>query len=186
MRLLAFLLLTLCLYSLPAQAAPPECEPAPNGPGTYAVQGRVEDVGEYHYWFCPGTFTWRLSFVVKRDDFVLRHPNVAGMTRAEALKAYYTANMTGDVNSPELMPLTQVVRKKASEVWPARIRYVVAKNGTSMTRPVYPYGATQRLSISSGRIPVGATCDTTLHFVENGVVYAKVADGAVALCVKVL
>ena len=134
--------------------------------------------------------------------------NFKTMTDADQrakLNAFTTCSVVGEEfsgNCDRYKPLRAEaiaqVQANAPTVWPV---WIVAKNGTTPSRPVYmtAAGIRKTAAVASTRVAVGATCGCTTYAIEEGASsYCSVSGlenqattatdqiqaGAVALCVR--
>lgn len=162
-----------------AQApAVPACFAKPFGSGTYAVT-RVTTAGEWSYWWCPQTkaypFGWELIIVAKRDGYKPVVPSLESMTIAQSLAAIWKTNVTTPCSDVSIKALCDEAKADAgAKGSPAFPKFVVAKNGTILTRPVFAYvPATSTAPASIGpviltrRATVGAGCDCVIRGLIN-------------------
>lgn len=85
----------------------------------------------------------------------------------------------------------KIVATRPSDVLPpSAATHIVAKNGTSSTRPTYlVLSSGRRALVSNGAVPVGADCNITGGITETPLVFGFPSGGppgSVALCVKKL
>lgn len=132
---------------------------------------------------------------------------VNGVTKDKVFGDYYDANpptwrcgfvweKVSDIPvaapGPQARVCAQLIKRMAAD-WPAAIAppastpppapaWVVAKNGTSVTRPAFPVVNGKRSYSSDGSVPVGSTCDCTTKLVEGSLTFCQVAAAHVAVC----
>ena len=174
--------------------AAPQCWPKPFGTGSYMVTSTAvapEQVGEWAYWFCPDPY--RVSFVIttRAAGVELKLPaSTEGMTAAQMLQALWDANVTTDLLDDKVIALTGAAVFHIEAHMPPRPKWAVAKNGTTLTRPVYARNANGTLGslVSGVRATVGATClcaDEGLRVVSGTSTYCATKTGEpvqVTLC----
>ena len=162
MRRLAALFVLLFVGSVHAA---PQCWPKPFGTGSYMVTSTAvapEEVGEWAYWWCPDPF--KVSFVIttRAKGTELKLPSATeGMTPAQMLQALWDANVTVDLLDDKVIALTGAAVFHIEAHMPARPKWVVAKNGATLTRPVYlrkADGTRSTTAVSGVRATVGAPC----------------------------
>lgn len=161
----ALLLIALGLLWGAVARAAPQCWPKPFGTGSYMVTSAAaapNSFGEWAYWFCPDPF--KVSFVIttraKGTELKLP-PTTEGMTPAQILQAVWDANVAVDLNDDKVIALTGAAVFHIEAHMPARPKWIVAKNGTTTTRPVYlrnADGTRATAALSGVRATVGAPC----------------------------
>jgi hypothetical protein len=184
--------LFLCFFVGSAFAAP-QCWPKPFGAGSYMVTSTAvqpNEFGEWAYWFCPDPY--RVSFVItaRAKDRQLKFPATDGMSVAQTLDAIWTANVDTRLDDEKLIALEGAAVAHIEAHMPPRPKWAVAKNGTTLTRPVYARNANGTLGplVSGVRATVGATClcaDEGLRVVSGTSTYCATKTGEpvqVTLC----
>jgi hypothetical protein len=157
-------------------SAAPQCWPKPFGTGSFMVTSTTvepNEFGEWAYWFCPDPF--KVSFVIttRAKGTELRVPVTEGMTVTQTLQAIWDANVKVDLLDDKVIALTGAAVGHIEAHMPARPKWVVAKNGTTTTRPVYlrkADGTRSTSAVSGVRATVGApcTCDDPARRVGDG------------------
>jgi hypothetical protein len=112
------------------------------------------------------------------------------MTLPQSLQAIWDANVKVDLTDESVIALTGAAVAHIEAHMPSRPTWAVAKNGTTLTRPVYARNANGTLgSLASGvRATVGATClcaDEGLRVVSGTSTYCATKTGEpvqVTLC----
>jgi len=189
MRLILFLL-SLLPFAAQAQCAPAELA----GSGTRAVL-EVNAAGTAAAWWCPGRFEPAFALYAVRWDAMTdplradlaalssaRDQTVAGIDRMRATHA------TAPLDSDALRPVWAPARERILASRPLDPVWLVAKNGTTMTRPTYLVtNGVRGTTAASTRASVGATCGCVrLRVIEGATVYCGV-DGTsqlVAVCTR--
>lgn len=140
------------------------CMPAPWGTGSYPVTstnaGQPHPDGEWAYWFCytPYKTTWEMRLRKTGAPIVI--PSLKDKTPAQAFEAIEAANMTLSLDDPSLAGLKAAAFKHLDEHIPPDPLWAVAKNGTTLTRPVYVRNADGTLGAvdKTLRATVGEQC----------------------------
>jgi len=189
MRRLILLLLALLPSVVWAQCAPAEVK----GSGTPAVL-EPNAAGVAVAWWCPGTFTPTLALYAVRWD-ALTDPMrsqlsaLPGATSpAAAIEQMRIAHATTPLSDDALRAIWEPARARILASRPADTVWLVARNGTTLTRPSYPVTDGVRSTIASAvRATVDMTCGCMrLRVVEGTSTYCAF-DGAsalVALCTR--
>jgi hypothetical protein len=129
------------------------CKPAPWGTGSYPVTstnaGEPHADGEWAYWFCQDAFktTWQMR---------LRKTGAP----IEAFAAIEAANITLSLDDPSLAGLKEAALTHLDSRIPPDPTWAVAKNGTTLTRPIYARNEDGTLGAldKSARATVSAEC----------------------------
>jgi hypothetical protein len=118
------------------------------------------EFGEWAYWFCPDPF--KVSFVItaRAKGAELKLPATDGMTVAQSLQALWDANVSVDLNDDAVIAQTGAAMAHIESHLPPRPKWAVAKNGTTLTRPVYVRNDDGTLGAvdKALRAPVGEQC----------------------------
>ena len=190
MRYFVALILALLAAPVNAQTAPlvPPCFAKPLGTGTYAVTRRVPE-GEWAYWYCLQTvttpFDWEVVVMANAAGTKLTWPALDGLTTQQSLEAVWKANVSLSCTDPSIKTLCTAAQSDAKLNKPSAPLYLVAKNGTTTTRPMYAYmpasgsvppavGAV----IVGSRAAVGSVCDcATRGLLSSGNAYCMLNKG---------
>lgn len=202
--LLASLVMSVAAFG---QSTTKDCNPLPYGSAAtstgYFVGSTAE--GEYAVWFCKTKYAWKANYAYKLNSYRVVHPDVKGLTIAQYFQKYWDANVTWSANGPAPQYAGLYAAAKADPRWaatkPEDPLWVVARNGTSTTRPAFalalPDGAARRKTAtgtiwpSVGTAPVGNHCimtDPKFVSEEGTSTYGRfisggtVADTQVTLC----
>jgi hypothetical protein len=153
-----------CLLGVLSEAVR-ACQPAPFGAGSPAVSSDSIDQphpdGTWAYWRCVDAFSVRTHVELRRHDHKLQLPNFDGMTLAQSFDALIVANRDTHYDAPALASLRAAAEAHAAAHPVAAPKWVVAKNGTTLTRPVYPLkadGTRGTTAVAGIRATVGAPC----------------------------
>ena len=159
-----FVVLLGLLFGSLARAAA-DCRPAPFGDGSAIVSSDSVNAphadGVWSYWRCPDAFMVRTRYELRRHEHRLQLPDVAGLTLAQAFDALIVANRDTPYEAPALAGLRAAAEAHAAAHRPPVPRWVVAKNGTTTTRPVYlrnADGTRATTALAGVRATVGAPC----------------------------
>ncbi len=143
--LLRLLALVFTLLAGPALAgeALPECFAKPLGGGTYSVTKQTAD-GEWSYWWCPPAPTHPFDIagpvvIAKRDGYKVSWPALDNLNIPQSLVAVWAANINVPCTDVSIKALCDAATTDAFANKPPPPLWVVAKNGTNTTRPVYAY-----------------------------------------------
>lgn len=179
MRIL-LILLFLCL-SAQAQVPPPKQWPIVGETRDF-VTGKhgTDDAGHrwtgYRYLDDNG-FSW-LTFVgvLRRDKVLQLSAPLAGESQTDYAARMWAANSPLPCSDTAIRSICDTARAEMAKVpLPDPPRFVVAKNGTTLTRPVYRLDLTTRTVgeiIAGLRAPVGAECACWASGVrKNGTAY---------------
>ena len=161
-----------------AQAGPACWPKMVGGAGVGIVSGSLEGVGQYSAVWCPTPYTWRVQTFTALEGYSIKYPSIGdGMTVVQVLDAAWALNVTSPCADARLCEAAEAA---AQATKPADPKWVVAKNGTSTTRPMWIVDLSlpvATFTASTLRAPVGATCDCvglakvkgtqTLCYVEN-------------------
>jgi predicted nucleic acid-binding Zn ribbon protein len=177
------------------------CSPSPIGVGSSATI-RSNAAGVVAWWYCPapatggaGALQFGAVTLAAMGDAVtaVSYQAVAAMTMPNpdlAFRNALTTNVTLPLDDPALMPVWcpywSEMQAGIPVVAPAPVvSYVVAKNGTSTTRPVYML-AGGKLTSTILRAPVGAACSgiVTIGSSTYGTFAGAPAPQAVAICAR--
>jgi hypothetical protein len=160
-------------------AAALACEPVHRVTGSNSI-------GAYAVVFCDDGFTivprtyavrWEAATPAMQADFVeLGNAKDLPSAIAAMVKKHSTLHVTAE----ELFEVYADAADKIAAAHPPSPMWRVARNGVTPDRPAYPYGD-ERGKRSTARAVVGADCDASERFVEGKTVYAKVAEGLVAV-----
>lgn len=158
---LFFVLLGLLFGSL---ARAQDTRPAPFGPCSAWVTsesaGQPHADGTWFVWFCSDAFSVTPHWRALRYDFKLKAP-AAASTPAGVFDSFQAANMTTPAGDPSLSGLRDAALAWAAANAPPAPRWIVAKNGTTTTRPVYlrnADGTRATTALAGIRATVGAPC----------------------------
>jgi hypothetical protein len=140
------------------------CKPAPWGTGSYPVTstnaGEPHADGEWAYWFCQDAFktTWQMRLRKTGAPIVI--PSLKDKTPTEAFAAIEAANITLSLDDPSLAGLKEAALTHLDSRIPPDPTWAVAKNSTTLTRPVYARNEDGTLGAldKSVRATVGAEC----------------------------
>ena len=155
--------------------------------------------GAVAWWYTSDGFEWTRSWA-----FCTGTTCVNPLLAVDLSVALASADRLGAINSVLAKYNTlSVDAPEALQVWcphwdemqrsrPANPAYVVAKNGTSTTRPAFAYTpatastAASRSTKSTARATVGATCDCKVRLLEGTTLYCatNVERTLVAVCNK--
>ena len=131
------------------------------------------EFGEWAYWFCPDPF--KVSFVItaRAKGTDLKLPATEGMTVTQTLQAMWDANISVDLNDDAVIAQTGAAMAHIEANLPPRPKWIVAKDGTKTTRPVYlrkADGTRSTTAVSGVRATIGApcTCDDPARRVGDG------------------
>jgi hypothetical protein len=202
-RVLLMVGLVLMLIALPVKAQPTPasaynlmCLPKEVGGTGQGLALRSNSAGLTRWHYCNDGFTWRLVFEAYPWG-ALGSP--AGWALFESVKtslpaaqAAASANLTGNINSEPLLSVwgpwqTEMQANRPPSVW------VIARNGTSITRPVYRIredGTRDPVSVGTTPVVVNSTlvpCDMRTRFLEWPLYYGRVPDSVparVTVCMK--
>lgn len=184
----------LSLLSLPlpafAQPPPPPCWASNWGGAGTVLHTYANEDGQVRYWFCQRQFDWGYHGMVCRFDPGTRACAIpTGLSLTASPSAMWTRYIASDWNSAQWADIMDRAKLTIEPFTPAPPVYVVAKNGTSPTRPVYAFtaGASApstgaRGTRSVGVAPVGSLCDCAQRVVGS-TIYCGV-PGGVSACVK--
>lgn len=129
-----------CALAAVGEARAQDTRPAPFGPCSAYVTS--ESVGQPHadgnwaVWFCADAYGVTPHWRAWRYDFRLKWP-AAASTPAAAFDAFQALNMTTPADDPSLAGLRAAALAWAAKNAPPAPKWVVAKNGTTPTRPTY-------------------------------------------------
>lgn len=195
MKLILCLILALIGFDVAAQPAVPPCFAKPLGTGTYAVTKKLPDGAEWSRWYCAQTptfpFQWEMIVMAKAPGVTLTWPKLDGLNTQQSLEAVWRANVALSCDAPSIkqLCLDAIADARASKDAPPNPVYVVSKNGTTLTRPVYAYASpasgvvgagTVGKSITGKRATVGASCGCASRGVmNNGNAYCIFLGGAI-------
>lgn len=175
------------------------CQPAPFGSGSPIVSSDSEDLahvdGVWGYYRCADPFSVRTVFLLRRNDHRLQLPNFDGLTLAQSFDALMAANIDLPLSDPSLASLRAAAEAHAAAHPVPSPKWAVAKNGATLTRPVYPLkadGTRGTTAVSGVRATVGApcTCSDPARRVGDGITSTycdprDVLPVVVTLCTKV-
>ncbi len=177
------------------------CAPAPFGTGTVPTV-RVNKAGMMVWNYCPSsTGAWQAQWLagtwatISGASYLADTAAIAAATDPLAqLNSILKTRVTTPIDDPTLTPVwcpfademyagaPKPVSAPASAPAPAPT-WVVAKNGTSLTRPSFAVVNGVRSFSSKTTIAVGAPCDlVAIKLVEGRNTYGQVAPGLVAIC----
>jgi hypothetical protein len=173
--------------------AVPQCWPKPVGTGSYMTTSTgttVHPDGEWAYWFCPDPYAISFVITARHKDTQFQTPNTDGMTVVQMLEAIWAANIDASLGDPRLTGLRDAAIAHLQTNKPPAPKWAVAKNGTTLTRPVYARNADGTLGplVSGVRAPVGAECfvsSAALRVVSGSSTYGAIKLGEpvqVTLC----
>lgn len=168
------------------------CTPSsltPGGTGT-RPKVRMNSKGAVVWWHCNDNFSYRLQMAAATTEKMTSGDMVKDVVAAYAggsastLNASIATYQDMGLNEPGLAEVWCPYWDEIKASQPAAIPYVVAKNGTSLTRPTYPFVAGVRNATSNGTVAVGATCSCVEgRIVEGSTAYCLVKPETVAVCV---
>ena len=154
-----FAILLLAFASL-AQAGPACWPKMAGGAGVGLVRGALEGVGQYSAVWCPTPYKWRVQTWTALDGYTIKYPTIGeGMPLTQALNAAWAMNVTSACADDRLCEAAEAA---AQATKPADPRWIVAKNGTSLTRPMWVVNLEKPIATftaSTQRATVGAQCD---------------------------
>jgi hypothetical protein len=156
-RLLPLLLLALTCHVY----AGPACWPkSVGGTGVGMLTGSIDMVGQWRAVWCPGPYRWKLQTWTTLDGYSYKYPSgMESMTLLQALQAAYDLNVTSDCADQRLCETAAIAAKTTKPTDPT---WVVAKNVTSTTRPMWSVNLEMPIATftaSTKRATVGAPCD---------------------------
>lgn len=168
------------------------------GDSTFPSVRVTPGYGAVAWWYSSDGFDWTLNWAFCTKDKCADQTMVADITNAlassdrlAAINAVMAKHHSLSANSVALLTwCPHWAEIKASRPTPPV--YVVAKNGTSTTRPAYPYTPAtattpaSRDTKSTARATVTATCDCKVRMFEGSTLYCAVdqARSLVAVCRK--
>jgi hypothetical protein len=156
------LLIFLALFA--GQARADDCLPVPFGAAPLVSSDSVDlphADGTWAYYRCVGPFDVKTRFLLRRNDHRLQFPDFSGLSMAQAFDALLAANLDTPFDDPSLASLRAAAEAHAAAHPVPTPRWVVAKNGTTLTRPVYlrkADGTRSTTAVSGVRADVGAPC----------------------------
>lgn len=167
------------LLAAPAHAEQEACKPAAT---RYIHSGDLPNGDLWTYWWCAdGTLQW-----------IIARPSLATPANRAAALAYWSGLVDGSSAPAPDTPPADDVAAAWRVVWPLIAAdkdrpagFVVARNGSSATRPAYPVDDKGvRGTKSTARATVGATCDCATKVVDGSTTYCGIAPKLVAVCTK--
>ena len=175
------------------------CAPIQSANSTWPTT-RINAAGAMAYWYCKSpSGVWSAQWVAGTTAFLLGN-NVAGEAAAaagaasapaqalEAVRRKYVNLPLADASlTPVWCPyVNEMVANTPPTVptVPTKPSYVVAPNGTSLTRPAFAFANGARSYSTSKSVPVGSACDCTTKLTEGANTFCSVAPQLVAMCVK--
>jgi len=147
--------------------------------------------GIWAAWWCSDGYRWTNTLYAQRWDAVtpeLRADVLAALktTPTDAqLTALATKWLQLKMDDPAIQPIWEASAGEILALKPPAPKWAVKLNGTTLTRPAYPFAAGVRGTTSTERATVGAPCDCATRSVEGASVYCEPAPALVALCTRV-
>jgi hypothetical protein len=166
-RLIALFLLSLTCHVY----AGPTCWPkSVGGTGVGMLTGSIDTVGQWRAVWCPGPYRWQLQTWTTAEGYAYKYPpGMESMTLLQALEAAYALNVSFACADQRLCDAAVLAAKTTKPPDPS---WVVAKNGTSTTRPMWSavFGADGQpvFTASTLRANVGVSCDCANMAVMKG------------------
>ena len=182
----------------------PACWPKPLPGAVGSMVHRWEnEAGRVHYWYCPGPYEATFHGIACRYShgrvcYYTPDPKLLLTASADTLGKAWAEMVKSDWMGPEWVDITGQAVPTMVQGLPPPPAWIVARNGTSATRPAYPFtpipgakpNATNgtRGTSSSGTAAVGSACDCVMsRVVSSTSSYCGVLPTPatrVALCTK--
>ena len=173
------------------------CAPVPTATST-APTVRTNAAGATVWWYCKAGRDWAPSWAAATWAFMgasMTTENAKLITQSAdplaALNTLSKARAHTPLSDPALTPVWCPVQAemfagtpKSDPIPPPPLpAFVVAKNGSSATRPTYTLKDGKVGPAATLKIPVGSACDMTVTIKVGTVTYGQVQPGLLAVCV---